>query len=128
MKQKRIIKALECCSRVEYPCNKCPLRNSYGCATTLSKESLDLLRTLIEQNAPTIVAAPKCVYSYDGETMEYCTQAPCPNYKTVEQIRAEVAREIFADLEQHYPDEYYTGGVGITRQELAELKQKYEVE
>ena len=36
---------------------------------------------------------PKCVYEYDGETMEYCAQGACPNFKTVEQIKAEAYKE-----------------------------------
>ena len=44
------------------------------------------------------------------------------------QTRREVIREIFAELETSYPDEYFTGGIEITQQELNELKQKYEVE
>lgn len=40
---------------------------------------------------------PKCVYEYDAEIMEYCVQGPCPNFQTVEQIKAEAYKE-FADL------------------------------
>lgn len=36
---------------------------------------------------------PKCVYEYDGEVTEYCVQGPCPNFKTVEQIKAEAYKE-----------------------------------
>ncbi len=36
---------------------------------------------------------PKCVYEYDGEVTEYCVQGPCPNFKTVEQIKAEAYNE-----------------------------------
>lgn len=43
-------------------------------------------------------------------------------------MRAEVAREIFAELTVSYPDEYFTGGICITREELYELKQKYGIE
>ena len=40
---------------------------------------------------------PKCVYEYDGEITEYCVQGACPNFKTVEQIKAEAYKE-FADM------------------------------
>lgn len=43
---------------------------------------------------------PKCVYEYDGETMEYCVQGPCPNFKTVEQIRAEAIKEFAERLKK----------------------------
>lgn len=36
---------------------------------------------------------PKCVYEYDGEITEYCVQGPCPNFKTVEQIKSEAVKE-----------------------------------
>lgn len=36
---------------------------------------------------------PKCVYEYDGEVTEYCVQGPCPNFKTVEQIKTEAYKE-----------------------------------
>lgn len=50
---------------------------------------------------------PKCVYEYDGEITEYCT---CPNFKTVEQIKAEAYKE-FAEnavirLAENYRSDY----------------------
>ena len=44
---------------------------------------------------------PKCVYEYDGEVTEYCVQGPCPNFKTVEQIKAEAYKEFAERLKQH---------------------------
>lgn len=41
---------------------------------------------------------PKCVYEYDGEVMEYCIQGACPNFKTVEQIKAEAYKEFAEKL------------------------------
>ncbi len=43
---------------------------------------------------------PKCVFEYDGEVMEYCVQGPCPNFKTVEQIKAEAYKEIAKRLKE----------------------------
>lgn len=45
-------------------------------------------------------AEVKCIYAYDGEVEEYCVQSPCSNYKTVEQIKTEVAREICCEIEE----------------------------
>lgn len=39
---------------------------------------------------------PKCVYEYTGEMVDYCSQSPCPNFKTVDEIKAEAIKE-FAD-------------------------------
>ena len=45
---------------------------------------------------------PKCVYEYDGEITEYCVQGPCPNFKTVEQIKTEAYKEFANKLEEEY--------------------------
>lgn len=42
---------------------------------------------------------PKCVYEYDGEVTEYCVQGPCPNFKTVEQIKTEAYKEFTMKLQ-----------------------------
>lgn len=42
---------------------------------------------------------PKCVYEYDGEVTEYCVQGPCPNFKTVEQIKTEAYKEFAMKLQ-----------------------------
>lgn len=44
---------------------------------------------------------PKCVYEYDGEVTEYCVQGPCPNFKTVEQIKAEAYKECLAKIKNY---------------------------
>ena len=44
---------------------------------------------------------PKCVFEYDGETMEYCVQGPCPNFKTVEQIKSESFKEFVKRLKEN---------------------------
>lgn len=31
----------------------------------------------------------RCVYSFDGEVMEYCVNAPCPHDRTVASVREE---------------------------------------
>ena len=33
----------------------------------------------------------RCVYSYDGEVMEYCVNGPCPNDRSVSEVREENA-------------------------------------
>ena len=42
---------------------------------------------------------PKCVYEYVGEITEYCVQGPCPNFKTVEQIKTEAYKEFAMKLQ-----------------------------
>ena len=41
---------------------------------------------------------PKCVYEYDGDITDYCLKTPCPNYKTVDAIRAEAVKEFAEEL------------------------------
>lgn len=42
---------------------------------------------------------PKCVYECVGEITEYCVQGPCPNFKTVEQIKTEAYKEFAMKLQ-----------------------------
>lgn len=89
------------------------------CIATLEKNALDLINSLqaekealiagqetmskyieeqqaeIErlQESIELMKGAKCVYSYDGETLEYCTASPCPVYKTAEQIKSEAIKE-----------------------------------
>ena len=125
MTDNEIIKALECCCK-NNNCEGCPLdflTFSSQCASELAIKSLDLItrqqvenkRLKKEVNLVSIQfqdlqeryeesqaeierlkECPKCVYEYDGEIMEYCVQSPCPNFKTVEQIKSEAVKE-FAD-------------------------------
>lgn len=65
----------------------------------LIKKSLDLInrpKAEIER----LKECPKCVFEYDGEVMEYCVQGPCPNFKTVEQIKAEAYKEFAEKLKK----------------------------
>ena len=60
----------------------------------------------IEQKAEIerLKECPKCVYEYDGEVIEYCVQGPCPNFKTVEQIKTEAYKEFAEKLEEKLCD------------------------
>ena len=99
MKDNEIMKALECCqTQYNRNCAECPYekyKKSYISTVTCESEMRkDLLDFINRQNIEI-----KCIYAYDGEVEEYCVQSPCSNYKTVEQIRQEVAREIFEEIE-----------------------------
>ena len=79
-----IIKALACCSEACSACDECPL---YCCGANCSsfelhRYALDLTNRQ-KAEIERLKECPKCVYEYDGETMEYCVQAPCPNFKGV---------------------------------------------
>ena len=54
--------------------------------------TLDLINRL-KSEIERLKECPKCVYEYDGEITEYCVQSPCPNFKTVEQIKSEAVKE-----------------------------------
>lgn len=45
----------------------------------------------------------------DGEVTEYCVQGPCPNFKTVEQIKVEAYKE-FAEKLKDATMPYLRGG------------------
>ena len=62
------------------------------------KNTLDLINRQ-KAEIERLKECPKCVYEYDGEVTEYCVQGPCPNFKTVEQIKAEAYKEFAEKLE-----------------------------
>lgn len=45
-------------------------------------------------------SCPKCIYAYDGEVIEYCVQGPCPNYRSVEDIRAAAIKTRFRAIKE----------------------------
>lgn len=59
------------------------------------KEEIERLEKRLET-----VQGAKCVYSYDGETVEYCVHSPCPICKTVDQIRAEAIKEFLQKVNE----------------------------
>lgn len=84
-------------------CNECKIRNckwgTCNCSQITANAALDLInrqRVEIER----LKECPKCVYEYDGEVTEYCVQGPCPNFKTVEQIKAEAYKEFAERLNE----------------------------
>lgn len=79
MTDKEIIKCLE----------RCVKRGNRNYDTDIVLYLINRQKSEIER----LKECPKCVYEYDGEVTEYCVQGPCPNFKTVEQIKAEAYKE-----------------------------------
>lgn len=107
MNDNEIIKTLECCIMETY-CKSCPLHSEFSanCVNIAFKNALALItrqRAEIER----LKECPKCVYEYDGEITEYCAQSPCPNFKTVEQIKTEAYKEFAKLLRQQAFDKFY---------------------
>ena len=76
MTDNEIIKALECCTDESYEnCNECPYStDTLSCERLkLLEDSLDLINSL-KAEIKRLKECPKCVYEYDGETMEYCVR------------------------------------------------------
>ena len=73
------------------------------------------LNKLPPANVPEVMhykECPKCVYEYDGEVTEYCVQGPCPNFKTVEQIKAEAYKEFAKTVkDKWFNKDYYSPDV-----------------
>ena len=61
---------------------------------------LDLIRRQ-KAEIERLKECPKCVYKYDGKVTEYCIQSPCPNFKTVEQIKTESFKEFVKRLKEN---------------------------
>lgn len=64
-------------------------------------------RNRLQAEIKRLKECPKCVYEYDGEMTEYCVQGPCPNFKTVEQIKAEAYKEFAKLLRRQAFDRLY---------------------
>lgn len=101
-----IISSLEVIATTQN-CNECKIRNckwgTCNCSQITANTALDLInrqRAEIER----LKECPKCVYEYDGEVTEYCVQGPCPNFKTVEQIKTEAYKEFAEKLEEKLCD------------------------
>lgn len=43
----------------------------------------------------------RCVHSYDGEVIEYCVNGPCPDMKTIDDVRKETAKNILYEVSLH---------------------------
>lgn len=122
-----IIKALEYCNVDRSECDKCVLKRiceSYPFHSAVAEYAFDLINRqkaeadsakakikicaeVIERQDTEIERlkeCPKCVYEYDGEVTEYCVQGPCPNFKTVEQIKTEAYKEFAEKLEEKLCD------------------------
>ena len=95
MTDEQIVKALKICGNNENCC-KCPYYRSpseigIDCNDRLTLDALDLIKRQQEE-IERLKQTPKCVFAYDGETLEYCVEGPCSAEKTIETIRAEAVR------------------------------------
>lgn len=79
MSDEEIIKRLE----------RCVKRGNRNYDTDIVLDLINRPKSEIER----VKECPKCVYEYVGEITEYCVQGPCPNFKTVEQIKTEAYKE-----------------------------------
>ena len=98
-----IIKALEYCLADRIECDKCALQReceSNPFYSTIAKYAFDLIKRQ-KAEIKRLKECPKCVYEYDGEVIEYCIQSPCPNFKTVEQIKTESFKEFVKRLKEN---------------------------
>ena len=71
-----IIKSLEYCLADRIECDKCALQReceSNPFYSAIAKYALDLIKRQ-KAEIKRLKECPKCVYEYDGETMEYCVR------------------------------------------------------
>ena len=86
-----LIEALEYCNAIRNDCSDCRMKDIASFVLDLiNRQKLEIER---------LKECPKCVYEYDGEVTEYCIQGPCPNFKTVEQIKTEAYKEFTMKLQ-----------------------------
>lgn len=105
MFREEIIKALECCSAeisTDLNCGKCPMSGKTDCMTFVYKESLTLIRELIEE----IERLKKTRYmAYPDGRLEMIP--------SIESVRADTVREMQERLKDHlekpeFPWDCYT--------------------
>ena len=101
MTDKNIIKALECCTNEGAAlCKNCPYEDACDIhEATMLEDTLALIKRQ-KSEIERLEETPKCVYAYDGEVTEYCVEAPCPNYKTVNGVKVEAFKEFAYRLRQ----------------------------
>lgn len=96
-----IIKALEYCNADRNECDKCIFQReceSNPFYSAVAEHALDLINRQ-KSEIERLKECPKCVYECVGEITEYCVQGPCPNFKTVEQIKTEAYKEFAMKLQ-----------------------------
>ena len=96
-------------------CDECKIRNckwgTCNCSQITANAALDLINRQ-KAEIERLKECPRCVYEYDGETMEYCVQGPCPNFKpvyvsadlSIKQIKNEAYKEFAEKLEEKLCD------------------------
>ena len=94
MTDNEIIKALECCTTKGAKCSDCPAFKKVDRSDCKKyfRGAIDIINRQ-QAEIERLKECPKCIYEYDGKTTEYCIQAPCSNFKTVEQIKSEAYKE-----------------------------------
>lgn len=92
-------------------CRECTMDEESFCEEELQDLVLDLINRK-KAEIERLKECPKCVYEYDGEVTEYCVQGPCPNFKTVEQIKAEAYKEFAKTVkDKWFNKDYYSPDV-----------------
>lgn len=91
-----------CVSGGENPdCDTCPYKDIYDyreCFIVLRRHALELINR--QKAEIKNLTSGKCVYLSDDETTEHCVEAPCPQYKTEAQIKAEAYKEVEENIDK----------------------------
>lgn len=101
MTDNEIIKCLQICSTYGGKCTACPayVKVDRSKCKQVLVGALDIINRQ-QAEIERLKECPKCVYEYDGEMTEYCSQSPCPNFKTVEEIKSEAVKEFAERLKE----------------------------
>ena len=106
---KKIISSLEVIATTGN-CEECEIRNckwgTCNCSQITANAALDLINRQ-KAEIERLKECPRCVYEYDSEVTEYCIQGPCPNFKTIEQIKNEAYKESAGMIKDKWFDNRY---------------------
>lgn len=138
MTDNEIIKALECLGGDSISCQSCAYAPSGypRCKENCAKDAIDLINRQ-KAESERLKECPRCVYEFDSEVMEFCSQSPCPNYKTADEIRAEAIKEFAEKLKENAFETKDVGETasayltvvttGIIDNLVKEMEKKYEI-
>ena len=120
MEYEFLCKTFRCC--IDEECCNCPLYD-FEIEHCEKQIKLQALAFIIRQQAEIerLKQTPKCVFAYDGETLEYCVEGPCPAEKTIETIRAEAVREFAERLKKRLDRKHTIYGREYVLRHMREL-------
>lgn len=129
MTDNEIIKALECCnSHGIDACIECPYCDKYpNCIGDRNDDCINLIKRQ-KAEIERLKQTPKCVYAYDGKTVEYCVEGPCSVEKTIDEIKSEAIREFAERLKEMASQTFWESDAYVGTEQIDSLAKEMKEE